>query len=201
MSSSMSLGSIALSKTHCGKLVVMVFGRKIGCPAHREANMTANLIGHQRNFIATFLFIILLAVTAKAQDTDSMVTAWVEALNANMPPNLNPAAIADLFAEDALQHHVMGPPPGTADPLVGRAAQEQFYAGFDKRWFDWTHEEVRRTVQGNHAVWEGTAQGTHKESGKPVSIPIVFSMDFDNDGKVKEVFTYVNGGMIAKQLG
>lgn len=162
--------------------------------------MAAHFVAHQRSFIAAFLFTILLVSTAKAQDTDAMLTAWVDALNANMPPNLNAAAIAELFSEDALQHHVMGAPPGIADPLAGRAAQEEFFAGFDQRWSDWTHNESRRTVQGNHAVWEGTAQGTHKESGKSVSIPIVFSMDFDQDGKVKEVFTYVNGGMVAKQL-
>lgn len=162
--------------------------------------MKAGFISYQRIFVTTFLFIVFLAGTAKAQDTDAMLTAWMEAMNANMPPNLDAAAIAELFAEDALQHHVMGAPPGTADPLAGRDAQEQFFAGFDKRWSDWTHIETRRTVQGVHAVWEGTAQGTHKDSKKTVSIPIIFSIEFDAEGKIKEVFTYVNGSMIAEQL-
>ena len=162
--------------------------------------MTTSFTTRQRIFLAAFLCTVVVATTAKAQDTDAMLTAWIEGANANMPPNLDAAAIAGFFAEDALQHHVMGAPPGTPDPLTGRDAQEQFFAGFDQRWSDWTHQEKRRIVQGNHAVWEGTAEGTHKDSGKFVIIPIVFSIEFNEEGKIKEIFTYVNGGMIAKQL-
>ena len=136
--------------------------------------MITGLPIRQSIFLAAFFCTALLTTTAKAQETDALLTAWIEGANANMPPNLDAAAIAGFFAEDALQHHVMGAPPGTSDPLTGRDAQEQFFAGFDQRWSDWTHQEMRRIVQGNRAVWEGTAQGMHKESGKSVSIPIVF---------------------------
>jgi ketosteroid isomerase-like protein len=130
-----------------------------------------------------------------------MLTAYIAALNANMPPHLNAAAIANLFTEDGIQQNVMSDAlPGTEDPQKGRAALQKFFASFDQHFADWTHVETRRTVQGHHAVWEGIAQGTHKETGKPLRIPIVFSMEFDAQGKVKEALVYVNTGMVAKQL-
>ena len=143
---------------------------------------------------------VLVPASATAQDTNAMLTAYIAALNANMPPHLNAAAIANLFTADGIQQHVMDAPAGTEDPQKGRAALQQFFASFDQRFADWTHVETRRTVQGHHAVWEGMAQGTHKETGKPLRIPIVFSMEFDAQGKVKEALVYVNGGMVAKQL-
>ena len=139
--------------------------------------------------------------SAEAPDTDAMLTNYITALNANMPPKLDPAAIAGLFAEDAVQHHAYGRPlSSTNEPDTGREAIEAFFAGFDAHFSDWTHVETRRTIQGSRAVWEGVAQGTHKETGKPVEVPIVFSMEFDESGLVKETLAYVNGGYIARQL-
>ena len=116
--------------------------------------------------------LILLAGSAFALDTDRALTNFINVLNANMPPRNNPQAVAALYAEDGVQMHPFGEPPG--GPFRGRDAMTQFFAGFEKRRADWTHVERSRIIQGNRAVWEGVAQGTDKATGKPVKLPIVF---------------------------
>jgi len=132
---------------------------------------------------------------ATAQNTDASVTSYIKALNASMPPSGDPDVVANAFAENGVQHVVN---QGTSQ--VGREQIRQFFAGFKNTFSDWTHNEKSRLVQGNHAVWEGTAEGHHKESGKYVKLPIVFFLDFDDQGKVREKRVYVDIHLMAEQI-
>ena len=144
------------------------------------------------------LILLFGPAAASAQDGDLMLTNYIDALNANMPPNLDTKALALLLTEDVVQRTPFGEPMQA--PSVGRESAAEFYAGFDDLFLDWTHVESYRMVDGNQAVWEGVAQGTHKETGKPLSLPIVFFLTFDDDGLLSESRTYVDVHMIAQQL-
>ena len=132
---------------------------------------------------------------ARAQNTDAFVTSYIKALNASMPPSGNPAVVTSTFTENGVHHGVNQGPP-----QEGREKIKQFFAGFKNTWSDWTHVEKTRLVQGSRAVWEGTAEGHHKESGKYVRLPIVFFLDFDDQGKVRETRVYVDIHLIGEQL-
>lgn len=145
---------------------------------------------------AVTVFLVCFENGAHAQSTDSHLTAYMNAVNARMPPTGDPATVAQLFTENGVQYHPNGA-PGTQR---GRAELAKFFGGFSSTWTDWTHVERNRMVQGNHAVWEGTAEGHHKASGKFVRIPIVFFLDFDEQGMVAEDRVYVDGHLIGEQL-
>ena len=134
------------------------------------------------------LFPFLATDLALAADTNAQLSAYIAALNANMPPHANGAAIAALFTPDGVQIHPNGPVPGDQH---GRAELEKFFQSFKERYADWTHVELSRMTSGNRAMWEGTAQG-HDASGKPLKLPIVFLLKFDEAGKVTENRVYVD---------
>ena len=133
-----------------------------------------------------------------AQTTDAMLTAYVNGLNARMPPAGDPATVPVLFADDGVHYHPFGEPPG--GPLRGHEALQGFFSGFKEAWADWTHIEQRRTISGRRAIWEGTAEGTHRQSGKYVRLPIVFVIDFNESGLVREKTVYVDLHLMADQL-
>ena len=133
-----------------------------------------------------------------AQNTDAFLTSYMNAVNARMPPSGNPATVAELFSEDGVQYHIFGEPPG--GPQRGRQALAQFFGGFKDAFADWTHIEKSRFIQGNWAVWEGTAEGHDKKSGKPLRLPIVFFLEFDDQGRVREDRVYVDVHLIGEQL-
>jgi ketosteroid isomerase-like protein len=152
----------------------------------------------KRLAVSAFVAAVLTCIVGPvhAQSTDAQLTAYINALNARMPPSGDPASVADLFSQDGVQYHPFGA-PGTQR---GREELAKFFGGFTKTWADWTHIEKNRVIQGNHAVWEGTAEGHHKETGKFVRLPIVFFLDFDGQGKVREDRVYVDGHLIGEQL-
>ena len=127
-------------------------------------------------------------------NTDAMLTNYIKVLNANMPPKNNPDTVAKLFSENGVQSE----PSGASQR--GRQAIREHFAKFEHRFADWTHIEKSRTIQENRAVWEGVAQGTHKESGKFVKVPIVFIIEFDDQGKVKENRVYYDTHAVEDQL-
>jgi ketosteroid isomerase-like protein len=135
---------------------------------------------------------------SKPQDTDAWLTAYIDTVNAKMPPHLDADAIANCYAEDCVHIQPLRELPG--GPFRGREAQRRFFASFDAHWAEWTHVEVSRMTDGDRAVWEGWAQGTHKKTGKFVRIPIVFFLEFDKDGKIKEERTYVDNGLVEEQI-
>jgi hypothetical protein len=49
-------------------------------------------------------------------------------------------------------------------------------------------------------LWEGSAEGHHKESGKYAKLPIVFFLDFDDQGKVREERVHVDVHLIGYQI-
>lgn len=148
--------------------------------------------------LCTALVLLFGPVAASSQDGDAMLSSYIDALNANMPPNLDTEAIAMLLSDDVVQRNPFGEPAQA--PMVGRDAAREFFGRFDELFADWTHVEAYRIVDGNETVWEGVAQGTHKESGKPLRLPIVFFLTFDDDGLLTEARTYVDVHMIAQQL-
>ncbi len=132
---------------------------------------------------------------ASAADTDAWLTNFIDTVNASMPPRDNPRAIAELFTPSGVHHSVnVGP------PQRGRAELEAFFAGFKDRLLDWTHVERARVVQGNRAVWEGTGRGHDRATGKPIRLPLVFILEFNDDGKVVEDRVYVDRHLVAEQL-
>lgn len=124
-----------------------------------------------------------------------MLTNYISKLNASMPPN-TVMVVVDLFEPDAAQYHLN---PGVPNQK-GREEIRKFFAGFSDTFSDWTHVEKSRVIQGKRAVWEGTAQGHHKETGKSLTLPIVFIMEFDDQGLVKENRVYVDVHLIAEQV-
>jgi ketosteroid isomerase-like protein len=131
-------------------------------------------------------------------DADAWLTACIETINANLPPNLDPDALASLYAEDCLNIQPLRELPG--GPLRGREAMRRFFATFDAHWAEWAHIEVSRMTEGNRAVWETVAQGTHKKTGKFVKMPVVFFLEFDQYGKIKEERVYVDNGLVDEQI-
>jgi ketosteroid isomerase-like protein len=127
-------------------------------------------------------------------NTDAMLTNYIQVLNANMPPHNNPDAVANLFTENGVHSEPSG------DSQRGRQAIRDRFAKFEKLFADWTHIEKSRTIQGNRAVWEAVAQGTDKETGQFVTLPVVFFIEFDNQGKVQENRVYYDTHAVAEQL-
>lgn len=148
--------------------------------------------------LALVAFVIALSSNAHAANSDMALTRYIDGLNAAMPPTGNPADVANLFAADARQVHVLAPP--TEKPQTNREEIRHFFSGFKDFFADWTHIEKSRVTHGNSAVWEGVAKGHHRESGKPITLPIVFFLEFDNDGAVREVRVYADGRSIGDQL-
>jgi ketosteroid isomerase-like protein len=142
------------------------------------------------------LIVCASALPVRAQNADEFLTAFINTVNANMPPHLDAAAVADLWTADGAQYH---PNQGSQPTQVGREQLRQFFMGFDKSFADWTHVEKSRLTQGNRAVWEGTARGHAKETGKSVSAPIVFFLEFDDKGKVREDRVYVDVRAVMEQ--
>ena len=139
-------------------------------------------------------------VTSEAKgglDADALLTTCIETINTNLPPNLDPDALASLYADDCLNIQPLRELPG--GPLRGREAMRRFFATFDAHWADWTHVEVSRMTKGNRAVWETVAQGTHKKTGRFVRMPVIFFLEFDESGKIKEERVYVDNGLVEEQ--
>jgi ketosteroid isomerase-like protein len=151
-----------------------------------------------RNLIGILCLVTVataLPEAAGAQSTDAFLTNFIKALNASMPPDGNPMLVTNVFAPDGVQHRL------NQDQVQrGREELHAFFASFKERWADWTQVEKSRIVEGNRAVWEGTSQGHHKETGKFVKLPLVFILEFDAQGHIKESRIYVDAHLIAEQL-
>jgi ketosteroid isomerase-like protein len=142
---------------------------------------------------------LVVPASALALDADASLTRFIQVMNESMPPRSTPAAVAALFADDGVEVHPFGEPPG--GPYRGREAIKGFFAGFEHRYRAWTHVEKSRVVNGRHAVWEGVAQGHDRATGKFLKLPIVFFFEFDDRGLVKEHRVYVDIHMIQQQPG
>jgi hypothetical protein len=149
--------------------------------------------------IAAFFLMSISAgscVIAYAESTDVYLTHFIDVLNASMPPTNNPAAVADLFEPDAVVYYMN---PGIPNQK-GHSAIRNYFASY-KIWFsDWKHVERSRLIEGNRAVWEGTEQGHDKSTGKPLKLPVVFILEFDEQGLVKENRVYIDVQAMAAQL-
>jgi SnoaL-like domain len=149
----------------------------------KKGTETMGLINHPLRFVVFGILLVIVSPSAKAQNTDAFVTNYIKALNSSMPPNGDPTVVANMFTENGAQYDI------NLTTQKGREQIQQFFAGFKNLFRDWTHIERMRFVQGNHAIWEGTAEG-HDKTGKYLQVPLVFSFDFDDQGKVREVRVY-----------
>jgi len=147
-----------------------------------------------------FLVLLLTGVSSLAraedEDTDTFLTQFITALNASMPPHSNAPAAADLFEQNATVRYMN---PGVPDQK-GSTAIRNYFASYNQWFSDWTHVERSRLIQGNRAVWEGTEQGHDKSTGKPLKLPVVFILEFDDQGLVKESRVYIDVQAMADQL-
>ena len=135
---------------------------------------------------------------ATPPEAEAMLANWIDTFTANLPPKLDPDALADLYAEECFC--ILPLREITGGPIRSRDAQRRFFITFDDHWATLTMIEVSRVTQGRRAVWESVMEGVHKESGKPVSMPVVFFFEFDNNGKVKEQHIYADYGLVEEQM-
>jgi SnoaL-like domain len=146
------------------------------------------------------LFMVLMCATASkiasAESTDEHLTHFIDVLNASMPPTHNPTAIANLFEPDATVYYMN---PGVPSQK-GRSAIRNYFLAYSDWFSNWKHVEASRLIQGSRAVWEGTAQGNDKSTGKPLMLPVVFILEFDDQGLVKENRVYIDVQSMTEQL-
>lgn len=156
-----------------------------------------------RAAIAAFCGLLMLASSAfamggvKTEEAEVMLSQFVLAMNSRLAPRINPTAMAELFADDAVQVEPFGNPPGAQKR--GKSAIAAYYSGLAGQWAAVTHVEASRTVQGGRAVWEGTAVAVEKDSGESVRIPAVLVLMFGRDGKVTHVRVYWDDAQLAQQ--
>lgn len=131
-------------------------------------------------------------------DTDAALSRYWEITNQNMPPALNAEALSDLYAEDGVMLHPFAEFPD--GPLKGRDAIVGFLSGMDQKFAEWTHVETRRYIDGDTAIWEGFGRGIAKTTGKTVEVPMVFTLTFDDDGRVLEDRVYFRLETLQEQL-
>ena len=146
------------------------------------------------------LFLVLMSAAASkiasAESADAHLTHFIDELNANMPPSNNPTAIANLFEPDATVYYMH---PGVPNQK-GRSEIRNYFLAYSDWFSNWKHVERSRLIQGNRAVWEGTAQGNDKSTGKPLKLPVVFMLEFDDQGLVKEKRVYIDVQSMTEQL-
>ena len=147
---------------------------------------------------ALVIGMLFFGCAAQAGDTDDKLTHYVTTLNANMPPNLDASAIGAMWHSDSLHTEPLGEPDVPA--LRGPKEVEAFFENFDEWFADWTHAEEFRLVEGNKAFWRGRAQGTHRDSGKPIDVPFAFYIAFDEDGLVMEKQVFHNPAQQMAQI-
>jgi hypothetical protein len=153
------------------------------------------------HLVGTPILLIILVCSALcpqvvgAADADAALSDFIYALNISMPPRTDVSPLVNAYAENGVHHGVNQGPP-----QVGREQIGAFFGGFKDRWAHLTHTGKSRLTQGNRAMWEGVAEGLDKLTGKPVKLPIVFIIDFDYQGKVREQRTYIDVHLRAEQL-
>lgn len=150
----------------------------------------------KNTLLCSLLFLSVINVS-HAQDSDAALSLYMNTLNENIPPNkgADPANIIALFNDKGIHNGV-----NQASILTGKAALTTIYAEISQDWSRWTHVETSRIVNGNQAVWEGTAEGVDRKTGKFIKIPIVFFFKFDAQDKIQELRTYVDRSLVEEQL-
>jgi len=158
-----------------------------------------NEIRALRSRLAVLFLVLMCAGSSKiayAEATDAYLTHFIDVLNASMPPSNNPTAIANLFEPGAAVYYMN---PGVPSQK-GRSAIRNYFLSYSDWFSNWKHIERSRLIQGNRAVWEGTEQGNDKSTGKPLNLPVVFILEFDDQGLVKENRVYIDVQLMAEQL-
>lgn len=84
----------------------------------------------------------------------------------------NADVLADMYTEDAVRIHPI------AGEIRGKAGEKEFYEGLWKGFSDQRLVTTRQIVQGNKFSLEGNWEGKHRETGKSVSLLLIFNGEF-----------------------
>ena len=113
------------------------------------------------------------------------------------------AAIAAIYADDLRLHDQAAP-----GPIEGRRGMEQYVGGYLAAFPDLRWERIGVEVDGNVAVEEWRASGTHEgalpglpATHKRMSIDGCSVMRFEDDGLVHEERNYWDEAAMLRQLG
>src|SRR4029079_13307993 len=117
-------------------------------------------------------------------------------------------AFADLFTEDAVQHHPFFP-----GPMTGRAAIHQMEATMFDAFSEVTLDVRRVTEQGDVACIESDITAVNSSdltmpdgttipaTGKTVQLSVAMVATLDADGRITEAHRYEDGLGFLRQLG
>lgn len=131
--------------------------------------------------------------------TNDALTHYIEARNAAMAPLLDVHGMAALYREDAVLVHPLDGMPESR--IVGRRAIEIYFGRIATIMRSMTLVETRRTVTGRRAVWEGRVEGAQAGTRLRLGIPVVLSLDFDEDDLVAFHHGYYSVDEARRQLG
>lgn len=137
--------------------------------------------------------------TIVAGSTDEALTRFMEARDAAMAPLLDAPGLAALYTEDAIMLHPLYGLPMAV--VTGRAALEEHFRRIGEVMLSMVHVETNRTVEGRRAVWEGLIEGVQAGgSRRRLSIPAVFSLEFDDNDLVRRQTSYYSIDEARRQL-
>jgi hypothetical protein len=136
-----------------------------------------------------FILVVLVMPLASAEankSTREHAVAYIEQLNANMPPNSNATNIAKLYTETATMVHGF-----EQHEVSGRSEIEMLYTNLVKEYKYKRHEIVQLTIEGNRAVIE--TWNIDKPNGNLLERknPIIFHVEFDDKGLVSRQNVYI----------
>lgn len=129
---------------------------------------------------------------------ESTVRAIVEAFNAN-----DLEAVLECFAPDAALHE-----PYVDEPIAGTEALRDFHQRLFEAFPDETLTIEHMLSTGSWVIARTVASGTQTgeflgipPTGLRFSVPECLVYEMGDDGRVVNQWTYVDSGLIAKQLG
>lgn len=121
--------------------------------------------------------------------TDSFLETFNRAFSAG---NLEPWMA--LWAENAERSGPRGSQRGKAEI---RKVYENLYSGFEGLNLG---REVRRVIQGRVVAWEGVVTGVHRETSKPIALPIVAILAFGRANLIGSAHFYLDLAGLGRQL-
>jgi steroid delta-isomerase-like uncharacterized protein len=133
-----------------------------------------------------------------AERNKQTVRKVVEAFNRN---DLD--GVLEQFAEDAALHE-----PYVDDPIAGQQALREFHQVLFDAFPDEQLSIEQLLSDGEWVIARTVASGTQTgdflgiaPTGKRFSVPECLVYQMDDDGRIVNQWTYVDSGLIAKQLG
>jgi hypothetical protein len=127
-------------------------------------------------------------------DTDGLLTAFIDAYNANFPLG-NPFPWIELWAEDAKWILPSGSMHGPVRPgKHGVADWAKYTIGSQLR--ERRFVEKRRIVQGPVVAWEGIWAAGTTSLEATAKLPLVMVIEFNQEGKGKSLYSYYDSAQL-----